>query len=104
MLIAIALHYPVPAHEAAFLAYMGRVIAATAGAPGLHEFRAYRDTQSEALAGFSCWESEAAFRVALAPIGSRAAARRPEPIGSRAAARRPEWSVAPDRLLTLVEA
>jgi quinol monooxygenase YgiN len=92
MFTAIALHYAAPEHEAAFLAYMARVIAATAGAPGLREFRAYRDTQSGALAGFSRWDDEASFRAALATIGSLAAERRPE------------WSTAPDRLLTLVEA
>jgi len=66
-------YYAVPECEAAVLVYMGRVIAATAGVPGLHEFRAHRDTQGGALAGFSRWEHEAAFRAALAPIGSLAA-------------------------------
>ncbi len=92
MFTAIALHYAVPEHEATFLVYMGRVIAATRDAPGLLEFRSCHDTQSGALAGFSRWESEAAFRAALATIGSLATERRPE------------WSAAPDQLLTLVEA
>lgn len=91
MFIAIAIHHAAPEHADEFIAFMRQVIEATRDAPGLLEFKVCRDPQGGFLAGFSRWESAAAFRAALPTIRSLA------PL------RRPEWSTAPDQAITLVE-
>ena len=91
MFVAIALHYPAPEHEAAFIDFMHKVVAQTAGAPGLIEFKACRDPGNGFLAGFSRWENEEAFRAALPTIGSLHHLRKPE------------WSTKEDEVITLVE-
>jgi heme-degrading monooxygenase HmoA len=89
--VAIALHHAAPEHEDEFIDFMRRVIEATAGAPGLLEFRACRDPATGVLAGYSRWESAEAFQAGLPRIGSL----RHE--------RRPEWTTQPDQVITLVE-
>jgi quinol monooxygenase YgiN len=90
--VAIAIHHHDPDHEEAFLSFMHRVIDATEGAPGLLEFRPFKDANGRFLAGFSRWESEQAFRDALSRITSLA----PD--------RDPAWSTQPDELITLTAA
>jgi quinol monooxygenase YgiN len=89
--IAIAIHHAAAEHTDAFVAFMHRVIEATQGAPGLHEFKVCRELDKGFLAGFSRWESADAFQAALPRISSLA------PL------RKPEWSTEPDELITLVE-
>ncbi len=90
--VAIAIHHHDPEHEEAFLEFMDRVIDATEGAPGLLEFRPFKEANGRFLAGFSRWESEQAFRNALSRITSLASLRDPA------------WSTQPDELITLVAA
>jgi quinol monooxygenase YgiN len=86
-------HHAAPEHVEDFVAFMGRVIEATSGAPGLIEFTSWRDTgRPGLLMGLSRWESEQAFVEAMPRIMSLA----PE--------RREEWSAAPDELFTMMEA
>ena len=89
MFVAIAIHHAAPEHVEDFLAFMGRVVEAVGRPPGLIDFDAYRDQQSNRLIGLSRWESEQAFRDAL-PL-----------IGSLAHERREEWSARPDDVLML---
>jgi quinol monooxygenase YgiN len=90
--IAIAIHHAAPEHTDEFVDFMHKVIDATSGAPGLIEFTACRDPSNGFLAGYSRWESQAAFEAALPRITS---------LGPL---RKPEWSTRPDELITLVEA
>jgi heme-degrading monooxygenase HmoA len=92
MFQAIAIHHARPEHVDEFLGFMARVIATVGDAPGLIDFRSWRETQSSRLIGQSRWESEQAFRAALPTILSLA----PE--------RREEWSDRPDEVLLLAEA
>jgi quinol monooxygenase YgiN len=87
MFQAIAIHHAKPEHVDAFLAFMQRVIDRVGEAPGLIEFRGWRDVQSSRLMGLSRWESAEAFEQALPTIMSMT----PE--------RRPEWSDRPDEVL-----
>jgi quinol monooxygenase YgiN len=89
MVQAVAIHHAVPEHREAFLAFMQRVIDATAGAPGLLEFKGFAEAGGTRLFGFSRWESAEAFQAALPTILSLA----PE--------RRPEWSDRDDELLVM---
>lgn len=89
MFQAIAIHYALPEHRDAFLAFMHRVIDATDGAPGLVEFIGFAEADGSRLFGVSRWESAAAFQAALPTILSLA----PE--------RRPEWSDREDDLLVM---
>jgi hypothetical protein len=89
--VAIAIHHAAPEHVDEFIAFMQQVVEVTRGAPGLIEFTACRDPHRGFLAGFSRWESEAAFQAAL-PL-----------ISSLRHLRQPEWSTRPDELITLVE-
>jgi quinol monooxygenase YgiN len=93
MFQAIAIHHARAEHAEEFLAFMHRVQAAVAGAPGLIEFTTWREAANGTrLFGHSRWESEDAFRAALPTIMSLG----PE--------RRAEWSERPDELLLLEEA
>jgi quinol monooxygenase YgiN len=92
MFQAIAIHHARPEHVDDFVAFMHRVIAKVGDAPGLIEFRAWRDGRTTRLVGHSRWESEQAFRDALPLILSLG----PE--------RRPEWSDRDDDVLMLSEA
>jgi heme-degrading monooxygenase HmoA len=87
--VAIAIHYATPEHTDDMLAYMHRVLERTAGAPGLIEFKACRETSRTALAGYSRWNSQADFQAALPTIASLA----PE--------RNPDWCDQPDEVITL---
>ena len=89
MFQAIAIHHAVPEHRDAFIAFMQRVIDATAGADGLVEFTGHAEAGGPRLFGVSRWESAEAFQAALPTIVSLA----PE--------RRPEWSSAEDELLLM---
>ena len=89
MFQALAIHHAVPEHRDAFLAFMQRVVDATAGAPGLIEFAGYAEAGGTRLFGLSRWESAEAFQAALPTIISLA----PE--------RRPEWSDREDELITM---
>jgi quinol monooxygenase YgiN len=91
MFQAIAIHHAHPDHVEDFAAFMHRVIEKVGDAPGLIEFRGWRDGPTTRLIGHSRWESEQAFRDALPLIVSLA----PE--------RRPEWSEREDDVLMLSE-
>jgi heme-degrading monooxygenase HmoA len=91
MFVAIAIHHAHPDHVDDFAQYMRRVRAAVGDPPGLVDFHGYRDAGSSRLVGLSRWESEQAFRDALALIGSLSEERREE------------WSERPDDVLMLTE-
>jgi len=91
MFQAIAIHHARPEHVEEFMAFMRRVIEAVGDAPGLIEFRGWRDGPTSRLVGLSRWESEQAFRDALPAIMSLSGERRDE------------WSERPDDVLTLTE-
>jgi heme-degrading monooxygenase HmoA len=91
MFVAIAIHHAHPDHVDDFAQYMRRVRAAVGDPPGLVDFHGYRDAGSSRLVGLSRWESEQAFRDALALIGSLSDERREE------------WSERPDDVLMLTE-
>jgi quinol monooxygenase YgiN len=88
MFQAIAVHHARPEHVDEFIAFMGRVRAAVGDAPGLIDFRGWRDGDDPTLVAVSRWESEADFRAALPLIMS---------LGHE---RRAEWSARPDELFT----
>ena len=92
MFQAIAIHHAVPEHREAFIAFMQRVIDATAGSPGLLEFTGHAEVGGPRLFGLSRWESADAFQAALPTILSMA----PE--------RRAEWSSREDELLVMERA
>jgi hypothetical protein len=87
--VAIAIHHATPEHTDDMLAFMHRVIDRTAGAPGLIEFKACRETSRGALAGYSRWNSEDDFQNALPTITSLAHERGPQ------------WCDQPDEVVTL---
>lgn len=89
MFQAVAIHHAVPEHREAFVAFMQRVIDATAGAPGLLEFTGFAEPGGTRLFGFSRWESAEDFQAALPTIMALA----PE--------RRPEWSDREDEVLVM---
>jgi quinol monooxygenase YgiN len=89
MFVAVAIHHPEPEYVEEFLAFMDRVRAAASDAPGLIEFRTWRDTLTNRLVGLSRWESDEAFSRAMPQIMSLSHERRPE------------WSAQPDDLLLL---
>jgi len=89
MFVAIAIHHVTPEHTDDMLAFMRRVIERTAGSPGLIDFEACRDVVSGALAGYSRWDSQAAFEAGL------------EAITSLRDEREPKWTSKPDELITL---
>jgi quinol monooxygenase YgiN len=91
MFQAIAIHHARPEHVEEFMAFMRRVIEKVGAAPGLIEFRGWRDGPTTRLVGLSRWESEQAFRDALPLIMSLG----PE--------RNPEWSERDDDVLMLSE-
>jgi quinol monooxygenase YgiN len=91
MFQAIAIHHARPEHVDEFIAFMRRVIDKVGDAPGLIEFRGWRDGPTTRLIGHSRWESEQAFRDAL-PL-----------ITSLAPQRKPEWSEREDDVLILHE-
>jgi quinol monooxygenase YgiN len=91
MFQAIAIHHAHPDHVDEFIAFMHRVVEKVGDAPGLIEFRGWRDGPTTRLIGHSRWESEQAFRDALPTIMSLG----PE--------RRDEWSERPDDVLMLTE-
>jgi len=92
MFVTVAIHHPKREHADEFLAFMHRVQDMVADAPGLIEFRSWRDTSSDRLVGMARWESEDAFRAALPQVMSLSHDRKDE------------WSERPDDLLTLTEA
>jgi hypothetical protein len=93
MFQTIAIHHAVPEHADAFLAFMGRVTEAVAGAPGLLEFSSWREPgEGGRLVAVARWESPEAFQAAAPRIMSLSGERRPE------------WSSAPDDLLMLAAA
>jgi heme-degrading monooxygenase HmoA len=89
MFVAIAIHHVTPEHTDEMLAFMHRVIDRTTGSAGLIDFKACREVDRGALAGYSRWESQADFEAGLAAITSL----RHE--------RNPEWTVEPDEVITL---
>jgi quinol monooxygenase YgiN len=91
MFQAIAIHHAHPDHVEDFMAFMRRVIDTVGAAPGLIEFRGWRDGATTRLLGLSRWESEQAFRDALPTIMSMSGERRDE------------WSERPDDVLLLTE-
>jgi quinol monooxygenase YgiN len=91
MFQAIAIHHARAEHVDDFIAFMRRVVEATEDAPGLIEFRGWRDGPTSRLIGLSRWESEQAFRDALPTITSFSGERREE------------WSERPDDVLMLSE-
>jgi heme-degrading monooxygenase HmoA len=91
MFVAIAIHHAHADHVDDFAQYMRRVRAAVGDPPGLVDFHGYRDVGSSRLVGLSRWESEQAFRDALALIGGLSDERREE------------WSERPDDVLMLTE-
>jgi hypothetical protein len=60
------------------MAFMHRVVDAVGDAPGLIEFRCFREAGTSRLLGISRWESDAAFRDALPLVLSLGDERRPE--------------------------
>ena len=92
MFQTIAIHDVVPEHADAFLAFMRRVEAAVADAPGLVEFSSHRDAQTGRLVGYARWESADAFQAALPTVMGLSGERRPE------------WTASEDQLLTLIPA
>jgi heme-degrading monooxygenase HmoA len=91
MFQAIAIHHARPEHAEEFMAFMRRVIDVVGDAPGLIEFRGWRDGPTSRLIGLSRWESEQAFRDALPTIMSLSGERREE------------WSEREDDVLLLSE-
>ena len=88
----IAIHDVRPEHSDAFLAFMHEVEGAVAGAPGLLEFRSYREAGSDRLVAVARWESPDAFSAAAPAIMG---------MSDR---RRPEWTAGEDQLLVLTPA
>jgi len=91
MFLTIAIHHPRPEYIEDFLAFMARTEIAVEGAPGLLEFRSWREAGGGRLVGLARWESQAAFQAAM-PL-----------IMSGTADRQEEWSERPDDLLMLTE-
>jgi quinol monooxygenase YgiN len=68
VLRTIAVHHVRPEHADAFLAFMHRVEAAVAGAPGLVSFTSHRDTMSGKLVALAEWSDPDAFAAAMPRI------------------------------------
>ena len=92
MIQTIALHDVRPEHLDAFRAFLGKVEAAVAGAPGLIDIGSWRDGMSGRLVAVARWESQAAFEAA-APA-----------IMGLATERDPAWTDRPDDLMILTAA
>ena len=91
MVQTVVIHHVRSEHAPAFLAFMRRVEAAVADAPGLVEISSWQDAQTGRLVAFARWESEDALRNAMTSILGLS--------GERDDA----WTERPDELLTLVE-
>lgn len=92
MLQTIAVHDVRPEHVDAFRAFMGKVEAAVAGAPGLIDIGSWREAQTGRLVAIARWESQAAFEAA-APA-----------IMGLSGERDPAWTDRDDDLMILVAA
>lgn len=92
MLQTIAVHDVRPEHADAFRAFMGKVEAAVAGAPGLIDIGSWREPQTGRLVAVARWESQAAFESA-APA-----------IMGLSGERDPAWTDRDDELMILVAA
>ncbi len=92
MIQTIAVHDVRAEHVDAFRAFMGKVEAAVAGAPGLVEIASWRDAMSGRLVAVARWESQAAFEAA-APA-----------IMGLSSERDPAWTDRPDDLMILTAA
>ncbi len=92
MLQTIAVHDVRPEHADAFRAFMGKVEAAVAGAPGLIDIGSWREARTGRLVAVARWESQAAFEAA-APA-----------IMGLSGERDPAWTDRDDDLMILVAA
>ena len=92
MLQTIAVHDVRPERVDAFRAFMGKVEAAVAGAPGLIDIGSWREAQTGRLVAVARWESQAAFEAA-APA-----------IMGLSGERDPAWTDRDDDLMILVAA